>query len=272
MTVRRIMDLLHFSPGHAGYGFLIPTMILIISMLSAPAVRAADTDPVQVGYIYIADSAELLSDAEEDELYNIMHDGTYYGDMVFVTITDADGYNSSDYIERLYQTSSELAGRDAVIFLIDMDNRLLWISGYGALKNVITPDYGNLITDNIYRYAKDGEFGRCAAEGYRQIVRKLGGERISGPLRTGGNLCIALILAEVLCFLYAYMGSVARKTDESDILDNVVRQINIYNPSVVKTRTQKIYDPPSSSSGGGSRGGGHSSGGGFHGGGGGHGF
>ncbi len=218
------------------------------------------------------DSADLLTGDEEQELMAVMDTGTEYGEMVFVTMNDAEGYDSSDYVERLYQTSSELSGRDAVIYVIDMDNRMLWITGYGSLKKVISPDYANLITDNVYRYAKNGEYGRCAIAGYKQIVDKLTGGRISGPLKTVGNLCMALILAEVVCFLYAFLGSVARRTADSDILEHAVTRIRMTNPNVRKTRTEKIYDPPSSSSGGGggSRGGG--GGGGFHGGGGGHGF
>lgn len=224
--------------------------------------------------VYIADGADLLTDAEEEELFGIMKPGTEYGNMVFVTIDDAVGYNSSDYIEMLYQTTDVLQGTDAVIYIIDMDNRLLWISGYGSLKKIITPDYGNLITDNIYSYASQQDYGRCAKEGYRQIVAKLEGERIAGPLRTAGNFSIALILAAVLTFLFAYSTSASRKANDADILNNIERRINMTNPNIVHTTTKKIYDPPSSSSssgGGGFRSSG-GGGGGFHGGGGGHGF
>ncbi len=223
--------------------------------------------------VFIADDADLLDEKEESELYEVMEHGTEYGNMVFLTITDALGYNSSDYIEMIYQTTEVLAGTNAVIFIIDMDNRLLWISGYGTLKKIITPDYGNLITDNIYKYAGDERYGVCAVEGYTQVVAKLQGSRIAGSLRTLGNLSIAIILAAVASFFFAYITSVSRKASDQAILSNIERRISLTNPNVVKGRTEKIYDPPSSSSsgGGGSRGGG-GGGGGFHGGGGGHGF
>jgi len=229
-------------------------------------------------HAYIEDSADLLTDSDEQELYEVMKDGLEYGNMVFITIDDAIGYDSSDYVEMLYQTSDRLRGTDAVIYMIDMDNRLLWITGYGELSSTISPDYANLITDNIYKYASDGDYARCANEGYRQIIRRVGGSRISGTLRTVGNFCIALIIAAVLCFLFAYIGSASRKTDSYDILENINKQVNLNNPTVVHSRTNKIYDPPSSGSSGGSRGGGGFSGGGggggggFSGGGGGHGF
>ncbi len=251
------------------------TVFALAVILPFRAACASSDETQQSGdwRVYIADGADLLTDIEEEELFGVMKPGTEYGNMVFVTITDAVGYNSSDYIEMLYQTTDVLKGTDAVIYIIDMDNRLLWISGYGSLKKVITPDYGNLITDNIYTYASDGDYARCAKEGYRQIVAKLEGQRIAGPLRTAGNFSIALMLAAVLTFLFAYITSASRKAKDADILNNIERRINMTNPNIVHTTTKKIYDPPSSSSSGG--GGGFRSsggGGGFHGGGGGHGF
>lgn len=251
----------------------IVTMICIVSALPRLQASAAEESGYTPGKVYIADSADLLSDSEENELYDVMETGTAYGNMVFMTIEDALGYNSSDYIEMIYQTTDTLAGTDAVIFLIDMDNRLLWISGYGKLKSIITPDYGNLITDNVYTYARDAEYGQCAIRGYTQIVAKLDGQRIAGPLRTAGNFSIAIIFAAVATFLFAYLSSRARRAGDKAILSNIDRRINMSNPTAVHTTTTRIYDPPSSSSsgGGGSRGGG-GGGGGFHGGGGGHGF
>ena len=267
MIVRKsIISVLRYAAASA---CIISVMILLPCMHA----KASDGSGSQAGRVYIADGADLLTDSEEQELFDTMKEGAGYGNMVFVTTDDAVGYNSSDYIEMLYQTTDVLRGTDAVIYIIDMDNRMLWITGYGTLKKIITPDYGNLITDNVYKYASDERYGACAIEGYRQIVAKLDGEKIAGPLRTAGNFSIAIILAAVLSFLFAYITSSSRRASDTDIVANIERRINMKNPNIVHTTTQRIYDPPSSSSsgGGGSRGGG-GGGGGFHGGGGGHGF
>ena len=245
---------------------VMPVMALTVS---------AEEEQQQTGMydVYIGDYADLLTDEEENELYYVMADGVDSGNMVFMTTDDAAGYTSKDYIEMVYQTTDVLKDTDTVIYLIDMDNRLLWITGYGSLKKLVTPDYANLITDNVYRYAKSGDFAACAVTGYRQIIQRVNGSRVSGALRGVGNLCIAVIIAEVLCFTFAFVTSAARKAQDKEILDNVERVMNISNPSVKKTSTKKIYDPPSSSSGSGGRSGGFSGGGGgFSGGGGGHGF
>ncbi len=256
----------------------IPALILSFVLMAVcfllPVTAFAGEAAPDPGLAYINDQADLLSDTEEEDLYEIMKYALDYGNMVFITITDSMGYNSSDYIEMLYQTSPQLKGTNAVIYMIDMDNRMLWITGYGTLKKNISPDYANLITDNVYKYASDEQYGRCAIEGYKQIVTRISGVRISGPLRTAGNFSIALIAATVICFLIAYITSSSRKAGSADIVANIEKRINLSNPNVAHTTTQRIYDPPSSSSGssGGSRSFGGGGGGGFHGGGGGHGF
>ncbi len=236
---------------------------------SAISVIAAENENISDYQVYIGDYADLLTDDEEYELYNTMAYGTEYGNMVFYTTDNTEGYVTKDYIEMVYQTSEDLKGTNAVIFIIDMDNRMLWITGYGDNKKRITPDYGNLITDNIYQYAKSGDYYSCAIEGFEQINRRLSGSRLDGSLRGIGNLCIAVIIAEILCFAFAYVISAAKKADADQILDNIERVVNIKNPTVKKTGTRKVYDPVRSSSSGSS---GRGGGGGFSGGGGGHGF
>ncbi len=249
--------------------FKITTAIVLLAffvLAFLPEAYAASDTPSYDAYI--GDFADLLTDEEENELYQIMLEGTSYGNMVFMTIDDAEGYQSKEYIEMIYQTSDSFSGTDAVIFMIDMDNRLLWITGYGSNEKRITPDYANLITDNIYRKAKAGQYADCAFEGYRQINRRLAGERVSGSLRGLGNFCIAVIIAEILCFAFAYVTSAAKKAADYEILENIERTVNITNPEVKKAGRRRIYDPPSRSGGSGGR----SGGGGGGGGGGGHGF
>ncbi len=256
---------------------LILTAFVLISgmgsALAAPISANAESG-TPAGDVYISDAADLLSESDEQDLYYVMKPGTEYGNMLFLTITDSMGYETKDYIEMIYQTTDSIRGTDSVIYMIDMDNRLLWITGYGGLKKTISPDYGNLITDNVYTYAGNGQYKECAVRGFEMIISRLEGERISGPLRTMGNLSIAIIFAAVFCFLFAYMMSASRKVNNTTIISGVDKKISMDNPQIYHTTTQKIYDPPSSSgSGGGSRGGfSGGGGGGFSGGGGGHGF
>ena len=251
--------------------FMLFCLCLFISgFVTVTDTPASAAEPETSEYnVYIEDYADLLSDEQENELYDVMAEGAQYGNMVFMTIDDDMGYESKDYIEMIYQTDARIQGTNAVIYMIDMDNRMLWITGYEDNLKQITPDYANLITDNIYEYAKSGDYATCAIKGFRQIDQRLRGGHISGPLRGLGNLCIAVIISEILCFVIAYGSSASRKAEDLEILGNIERSENIMNPQVKKGSTKRIYDPPSSSSG---SSGGSSGGGGFSGGGGGHGF
>ena len=249
-------------------------LLLILTAAASPFIIRADEDLEKAhgtaGYTAcIEDAADILTDSEEEELYAVMLDGTEYGNMVFVSADDAQGYESKAYVERIYQSDSRFKGTNAVIYLIDLDNRMLWITGYGDNKKLVTADYANLITDNVYKYAKSGDYAACAVAGFRQINQRLAGGRVSGTLRGVGNLCIAVIIAEILCFVIAYMSSASRKAGDDEILDNIEMTTDIRNPGITHTGTRRIYDPPSSSS---NSSGGSSSGGGSSGGGGGHGF
>lgn len=216
--------------------------------------------------VFIDDKAGLLSQDELDNLAGIMYyEGLAYGNMVFITTDYAFGLSASDYQWNVYNS---IYGdqSDGVTFLIDMDNRKIWMQGYGSLSKKIDEDAANIIGDKIYTLASDEKYGECAIEGYRLIIRTLGGAKITGSLKYLGNACIAIITALVVTFLIAYIMSASRYAKDKDILDNIEKSINISNTGIKHTRTERIYDPPSSgSSSGGSSGGGG-------GGGGGHGF
>lgn len=215
--------------------------------------------------VLLDDKAGLLTEDEIEELLSLMYyEGLQFGNMVFMTTDDAMGCTASDYQWYLYDYYyGEYS--DGVAFLIDMDNRKLWMQGYGELSDKIDVDTANTITDNIYKMATNEEYGKCAMEGYRQIIMALGGMKVTGPLKYLGNACIAIIASLVATFAFAFSMSVSRKAADKEILDNIAKSISMTNPGVKTSFIERIYDPPSSSSD-------SSGGGGGGGGGGGHGF
>lgn len=217
------------------------------------------------GYeVLVDDRANLLSESEENALTDIMYyDGASYGNMVFLTCSDAHSMTASDY--QWYTYNSVYGdGSSGVVFLIDMDNRKIWMQGYGDLSDKIDVDTANSIADKIYTYASDGEYGECAIKGFNLIIQALGGKKITGTLKYLGNACIALIFSIIATFIFAFSVSAKRKATDREILDNIERYINISNHQRNLGHVERIYDPPSSSSsdsssgGGGGGGGGHS--------------
>lgn len=213
--------------------------------------------------IVIEDDADLLTNNEEEELYDIMSESIEYGNIIFKTIS----YNSSsaesyarNYYHSLYGTES------GTMFLIDMDNRYLYIFSDGKNYSYITSSKANIIADNVYRYAKKGEYFKCASKTFKQINTVLSGGKISEPMKYISNSIISLILASFIGFIYVIKSSRIKNTIKNF---DAQEEFKVNSVNVKKTGIHRVYSPPSSSSGGSSGGGG---GGGSSGGGGGHSF
>ena len=215
----------------------------------------------------IEDDADLLSDQEEASLAETMEGITAYGNVAFKSIAYNE-YSTERYIKNYY---SEMFGsRSGTVFLIDMDNRNIWIHSNGGIYRVITNSYADTITDNVYRYASDREYFSCANEAFSQILTLLQGNRIAQPMKYISNVLLAVILGLLITYFMVRAMSVSAKPSEKELLEATRYQYRLNNPQMIHTGTTKKYDPPSS--GGSSGGGGGSSGGGGGGGGGGHSF
>lgn len=220
------------------------------------------------GYqVIIEDEAELLSEQEEEALAEIMEDITAYGNVAFKSI-DYNEYSTERYIKAYY---NEMFGsKSGTVFLIDMDNRNIWIYSNGDIYRVITDSYADTITDNIYRYASEREYFLCSKEAFSQILTLLQGNRIAQPMKYISNVLLSVILGLLITYFIVRAMSMAGKPSEKELLEATRYQYKLNNPQAIHTGTTKRYDPPSSS--GGSGGGGGRSGGGGGGGGGGHRF
>ena len=121
--------------------------------------------------VIVDDRADLLTDEEESRLASEMEPVTAYGNAAFISCY-ASGSTSS-YAKDLYR---DLFGSDSgTIFMIDMENRNIWIQSNGAIYRTITKSYANTITDNVYKYASRGDYYGCASNAFSQICTLLEG-------------------------------------------------------------------------------------------------
>lgn len=209
--------------------------------------------------VVIEDNAELLAEEQETALEEVMKDITAYGNVAFVTV--AENSSSAESFARSYY-QRQFGTNSGTLFLIDMDNRKIWIHSDGAVYKVITTAYANTITDNVYRYASDEEYYECAAEAYRQIYALLEGQKIAQPMKYISNALLAMILALLINFgLVCYFTRI-KKPKEAEILSNIEKRFESTKPTAVFTHETKEYDPVESGGSRGGRSGGRSSGGG----------
>ena len=214
----------------------------------------------------VYDMADLLSDTEEKALLEDMKPITNYGSAAFIS-TDSNYSTTSYYAESMYR---EYFGKGSgTLFLIDMDNRELYIFSDGAIYKTVNNHYANSITDNVYRYASGQKYYACAQEVFTEISALLNGAKIAQPMKYICNGLLAIILALLTNYFLSRILSRTAKPGREALMASLTARCNITNSTVQFTGQTKVYDPPSSSSGGGGGhsgggGGGHSGGGGGH--------
>ncbi len=235
------------------------------------------TNP-DTGYVvYIDDEAGLLTEDDESELTLAMQDITQYGNAAFVSNerghNNSTAYFTEDWYQELFMWDS------GTMFMIDMDNREIFIHSDGAVYKIVDNGHALTITDNAYKLASKGDFYGCADLVFGQELRVLQGERIAQPMKYTSNAVLAILLAMLVNFglLILSRRAYSREVGSNELLRHALNTFKV-GDSVENFKSQtKVYSPPSSGSSGGHSGGhssgGHSGGGGgHHGGGGGHSF
>ena len=211
-------------------------------------------------YEYVIwDDADLLSYEEEVSLSGWMELVLEYGNaIVYTTSLDA----GADYERNAEQIYYEAFGREpGVIFQIDMGNRKLTLSFSTGMEDQIGSQRSSIV-DNIYRYASDGDYGRCCNECFYQIYTVLNNGRIAHTMKYINNALLAVLLALVINFVIIFIGATRKKSVGSRLIAGSGVSLRLKDVSVSKGNVTKRYSPRSSSSGGSGSSGGSSGGGG----------
>ena len=209
---------------------------------------------------FIDDGQDLITAEQEKQLLERLKTLTEYGNAGFVTMRKT--YSSfkglcQDYYRQRYGT------QNGSLFVIEMGTRQLGLYSDGANQNIITSSKANSITDNVYKYASDGNYYECADRAFSQMYIVLNGGKIAEPMRYTSNVFIALTLALFLGFIFVMVKSRIRKASYHEIVKNCDISFEIGETSAVKTGQHSVYSPQSSGSGGSSGGGGGGGGGSF---------
>lgn len=223
----------------------------------------AYTNPDTNYVVYMNDEYDLLSDEEESRLIEEMIPLTEYGNAGFLSCEN-NSESTSSYSARVY--SSLFGTESGTLLVIDMGQRMLYIKSNGAISEIVSNAYSNTITDNIYRYASDGDYYTCASKAYSQVYTLLGGGKIAQPMRYISAALLALVLGLMINYLIVRTVSKPRKAGTDEIIDAADVDFRLRDPAARHSHTTKVYSPVRSSGGGG--GGSRGGGGGFSGGGG----
>lgn len=224
----------------------------------------------------LVDDANLLSDSDKSSILSRMTSLTEYGNIIVKT-ANYNTYRSSLKFAEEYYYEKFPNGDNGSIILIDMHYREIAIYSTEPNHKIITDSKAYSITDNIYKYASDGDYYNCIFYALEDMQKLLEGYKILEPMRYTSNALIAITLSLLLNFLFVLSSTRVGRVSSKNTLDSCDVTFNIGKVNVHKTGTKRVYSPTSSdgssfsgggfsggSFGGHSSGGGHSFGGGSH--------
>ena len=227
--------------------FLLTFLVAVLSIALAGGRVYADTgyeveDYANQDFCYvnpdtgyeavIVDDAFLLSVAEKNMLLDKMKLITTYGNVMFNSIS----YNSTStesYIKSLYR--EKYGSESGTIFVIDMDNRNIWIHSNGAINRTINKAYAETITDNVYTYASDADYYICAMKVYEQEYTLLQGRKIAQPMKYISNALLAIVIAVVINYIIVRVYSSKKKASTKSLMNGLFEYRAFNNCNVVFT-------------------------------------
>ncbi len=146
------------------YKWLAVLLTLLLSTVSAGAVTADAAEASGRGP-RVVDRADLLGDYEEEDLSAELDEISVrqQADLVVVTVDSLEGASAADYADDFYDNNGfgQGSGKDGILFLIDMDNRELYVSTCGKAIRIFTDDRIETMLDHVYEGASQGDYEAC---------------------------------------------------------------------------------------------------------------
>lgn len=149
--------------------------VFLAGAVSGFTAYASGKSDLAAGEKRVFDEAGLFGETEkssmEEEIASMRKEMNM--DVVIATTDDAEGKSAETYCEDFYINGGFGTGKDysGVIFLIDMDNRELYIAPVGTMNRFLTDKRWNEILDNAYEGASNGDYA-ASVEAFLDGVRQ----------------------------------------------------------------------------------------------------
>ena len=120
----------------------------------------------------IYDFADLYTDEEEKNLYSAVYDFYQRRNLDLVIVTINDNFESTqEYADDFYDYNNFGYGsdRDGLLFLVDMENRYVYISATGGAMTLYPDNECDMITEQVYTYFSDQNY----YDGTYQMIKTL---------------------------------------------------------------------------------------------------
>lgn len=144
----------------------------------------------------VFDYANLLSTQEENRLRDYSQKYEKYNiSIIFLTIDNAYEKSSQAYSDDFYNSSSFQP--DGILFMIDMDNREIYINTVGKCVDIISGSEIYHTLEDSYIYASNGEYYRCFEAMSKPICKTL--QNYTNPLFSALKPSFSTIL--IMCII-----------------------------------------------------------------------
>lgn len=189
--------ILGFGKAYNVYGYTKKTNVLEDNSQTS---YAKDKTPSADNALKIYDYAKLIPDDKEKEIYNMIKKfiSKYNMDMAIVTINENPKSSSMGYADDFYDYNDFGVGvnKNGLLFLIDMDNRKMWISTTGKAIEIYNDKRIDAILDYTYDKISKKDYSGCAEQfiKYATYFAKKG--------RNGGDTIIStskMIKSSLIC-------------------------------------------------------------------------
>lgn len=242
-------------------------LLILITVFMTASCCALETGG-ETGYrAVIDDQAGLLKETELPEIMEALKKVTVHCHAGVLT-------RSRDNASSLSQSSDVEAvalkwGKDTfgdtgfIVFFIDMKTRNVCISANQDISRRFTNADADIVTDNIYRDAKNEQYGRCAVNALEQIAQVLDGEQIARPMKYISNVLIAVCLSVILCFAIV-SGTLKKRNAAEAVKITATVAAGAGTALLAKKLVRTVHHDSSSGGGHGGHGGGFGGGGGHH--------
>ena len=216
----------------------------------------------------------MLTSEEEKSLYNEI--ANYISktnmDMVVVTIDDNNKTSPMNYADDFYHYNYFGKGNtnDGLLFLIDMDNREMWISTSGEAIIMYDDNRLDRILDKTYDKISQKDYKACVSvfidEATNYFDKGIPSSNKDAYIDDKGDyiynsnrkkdvnisiftFIIPLLLSIIIVLIMKGRHKTIRKATTA-VLYMKEKEITVKEDTFLTTHTDKVYDPPSSSSGG----------------------
>lgn len=216
---------------------LLPWLIIVGIFCDGLSVHGAEESTYR---IVLEDDADLLDETSKTELIQCMEQIQSYGHVAFKSINQNPA-TTEEFARQYYQ--DQFGTESGIVFVIDMQNRYIWIHSDGAVSEIITDDYADIITDNVYSYATNKSYYYCAKQVYKQAYDLLRGEKIKQPMKYISNALLGLVLSVLLHFVLMICSSRIRQIRKRNLLKNIDHHFQFTSePTVNYTHNRPVYN------------------------------